>query len=225
MHINSFYFGGVSLKNHLITNNKDLSLVSDEEIIGVIRQGNNGAIEFLINRYKSFVKSKARTYFLVGADKEDIIQEGMIGLFKAIRDFDNKKEISFKSFAELCVTRQMLTAIKTATRQKHKPLNSYISFNKPIYDEDSEKTLGDMLVEDAICDPPEMIISKEQKDGIEYKMEEVLSKFELEVVSLYLNGISYQQIAKITKRQVKAVDNALQRVKKKLEKYLQENNE
>jgi RNA polymerase sporulation-specific sigma factor len=158
---------------------------------------------------------------LIGADREDIIQEGMIGLYKAIRDFNPNKLSSFRAFAELCVTRQIITAIKTATRQKHIPLNSYVSLNKPLYDEDSERTLLDILSGVKISDPEELIISQEEFEDIEDKMGEILSKLEWQVLMAYLGGKSYQEIAKELKRHVKSIDNALQRVKRKLEKYLE----
>jgi RNA polymerase sporulation-specific sigma factor len=158
---------------------------------------------------------------LIGADREDIIQEGMIGLYKAIRDFNPEKLSSFRAFAELCITRQIITAIKTATRQKHIPLNSYISLNKPIYDEDSDRTLLDILSGVKISDPEELIISREEFEDIEGKMGQILSKLEWQVLMSYLGGKSYQEIAKDLKRHVKSIDNALQRVKRKLEKYLE----
>lgn len=194
----------------------------DEEIIRDAKSGDAQALEFLINKYKSFVRAKARTYFLIGADREDIIQEGMIGLYKAIRDFRGDKLSSFRAFAELCITRQIITAIKTATRQKHIPLNSYVSLNKPIFDEESDRTLLDVISEENISDPEEMIINREEFAGIEVKMGEILSSLEWEVLSQYLQGRSYQEIAVELERHVKSIDNALQRVKRKLEKYLEE---
>ncbi len=194
----------------------------DEEIVEIARSGDTRALEYLINKYKSFVRAKARTYFLIGADREDIIQEGMIGLYKAIRDFRMDKLSSFRAFAELCITRQIITAIKTATRQKHIPLNSYVSLNKPIFDEESDRTLMDVISEERIADPEEMIINREEFSGIEAKMSEILSDLEWEVLSSYLQGKSYQEIAEELERHVKSIDNALQRVKRKLEKYLEE---
>lgn len=201
---------------------RNYSAMLDEEIIKDARAGDNKALEYLINKYKSFVRAKARTYFLIGADREDIIQEGMIGLYKAIRDFRGDKFSSFRAFAELCITRQIITAIKTATRQKHIPLNSYVSLNKPIFDEESDRTLLDVISEESISDPEEMIINREEFSGIEDKMGEILSGLEWEVLSLYLQGKSYQEIAEELDRHVKSIDNALQRVKRKLEKYLEE---
>ena len=193
---------------------------SDEEIVAQAKSGNNRAQEYLISKYENFVKAKARSYFLIGADKEDIYQEGMIGLYKAIRDFNPEKSTSFKSFAEICVIRQIITAIKTATRQKHIPLNTYISLNKPIYEEESERTLLDVLAGLKITDPEELMISKEQIDYIEEKISKVLSGLELEVLTSYLDGKSYQEIASDLEKHSKSIDNALQRVKRKLEKCL-----
>ena len=197
--------------------------MEDEEIIIAARSGNDKAFEYLINKYKSFVRAKARAYFLVGADREDIIQEGMIGLYKAIRDFKEDKRSSFKSFAELCITRQIITAVKTATRQKHIPLNSYVSLNKPIYNEESDRTLMDVISNNKVSiNPEEMIISREELAGIEGKLNEILSRLEWKVLSLYLEGKSYNEIAVELNRHVKSVDNALQRVKRKLERYIEE---
>ncbi len=193
----------------------------DEEIVLSAREGNLTSLEYIINKYKNFVRAKARSYFLIGADKEDIVQEGMIGLYKAIRDFRNDKLSSFRAFAELCITRQIITAIKTATRQKHIPLNSYVSLNKPIYDEESDRTLLDILTATKITDPEELIISREELASIEAKIGEILSDLELEVLMSYLQGKSYQEIACDLDRHVKSIDNALQRVKRKLEKYLE----
>ncbi|OGO81721.1 MAG: RNA polymerase factor sigma-70 [Clostridiales bacterium GWC2_40_7] len=197
-------------------------VMADEEIIQSAKDGDVNSLEYLINKYKSFVRAKARTYFLIGADREDIIQEGMIGLYKAIRDFRGDKLSSFRAFAELCITRQIITAIKTATRQKHIPLNSYVSLNKPIFDEESDRTLLDVISEESISDPEEMMINREEFSGIEVKMGEILSGLEWEVLSLYLQGKSYQEVAEELDRHVKSIDNALQRVKRKLEKYLEE---
>ncbi|MBU5455697.1 RNA polymerase sporulation sigma factor SigH [Caproiciproducens sp. MSJ-32] len=193
---------------------------TDEEIVIEAKAGNTRAQEFLISKYENFVKAKSKSYFLIGADKEDIYQEGMIGLYKAIRDFNPEKLTSFKAFAELCITRQIITAIKTATRQKHIPLNTYVSLNKPIYEEESDRTLIDVLSELKITDPEELIIGKEQIKYIENEMSKVLSDLEMEVLQSYLDGKSYQEIASDLDRQAKSIDNALQRVKRKLEKCL-----
>ncbi|MCY6371576.1 RNA polymerase sporulation sigma factor SigH [Clostridium ganghwense] len=201
-------------------NNMELNEILDEEIAIKAKLGNVQAQEYLINKYKNFVKAKAKSYFLIGADKEDIYQEGMIGLYKAIRDFKPDKLSSFKAFAELCVTRQIITAIKTATRQKHIPLNTYISLNKPIYDEESDRTLLDILSAVKVSDPEELVISREEVGKIENEIEDVLSDLELEVLNSYLEGKSYQEIACDLDRHSKSIDNALQRVKRKLEKCL-----
>ncbi|MDD3853215.1 MAG: RNA polymerase sporulation sigma factor SigH [Syntrophomonadaceae bacterium] len=199
--------------------------MTDEEIVELAQIGDQFAVEYLVDKYKNFVRAKARSYFLIGADKEDIIQEGMIGLFKAIRDYKLDKLTSFRAFAELCITRQIITAIKTATRQKHIPLNSYVSLNKPIYDEESDRTLMDILSTTKITNPEEIIISREEFIFIEKKMGEILSSLEWKVLMAYLEGKSYQEIAVELKRHVKSIDNALQRVKRKLEKYLEDRNE
>nr|WP_046495244.1 RNA polymerase sporulation sigma factor SigH [Syntrophomonas zehnderi] len=199
--------------------------MTDEEIVELAQQGDQFAIEYLVDKYKNFVRAKARSYFLIGADREDIIQEGMIGLFKAIRDYNGDKLTSFRAFAELCITRQIITAIKTATRQKHIPLNSYISLNKPVYDEESDRTLMDIITTNKITNPEEIIISREEFVFIEKKMGEILSTLEWKVLMAYLEGKSYQEIAVELKRHVKSIDNALQRVKRKLEKYLEDRSE
>ncbi|WP_322907977.1 RNA polymerase sporulation sigma factor SigH [Paenibacillus campi] len=194
---------------------------SDEDLVEAVRHGDSEALEYLITKYKNFVRAKARSYFLIGADREDIVQEGMIGLYKSIRDFKNDKLSSFKVFAELCITRQIITAIKTATRQKHIPLNSYVSLDKPIYDEDSDRTLLDVICGSPMSDPEELVINKEEFTGLEDKMSEILSELERKVLMLYLDGRSYQEIAIDLCRHVKSIDNALQRVKRKLERYLE----
>nr|WP_229731579.1 RNA polymerase sporulation sigma factor SigH [Bacillus thermotolerans] len=186
-----------------------------------MHKGDSDALDFLIHKYKNFVRAKARSYFLIGADREDIVQEGMIGLYKAIRDYKEDKLTTFKAFAELCITRQIITAIKTATRQKHIPLNSYISLDKPIYDEESDRTLMDVITEAKMLSPEELIISREQFSSIEDKMNELLSDLERKVLALYLDGQSYQEISVELNRHVKSIDNALQRVKRKLERYLE----
>ncbi|APC42801.1 RNA polymerase sporulation sigma factor SigH [Clostridium estertheticum] len=192
----------------------------DEEVVIEAQISNVRAQEYLINKYKNFVKAKAKSYFLIGADKEDIYQEGMIGLYKAIRDFKAERLSSFRAFAEICVTRQIITAIKTATRQKHIPLNTYISLNKPIYDEESDRTLLDVLSGAKITDPEELVISREEVISIQNEIGEVLSELEMEVLMSYLDGKSYQEIACDLDRHAKSIDNALQRVKRKLEKCL-----
>ncbi|WP_233569696.1 RNA polymerase sporulation sigma factor SigH [Planococcus halotolerans] len=195
--------------------------MTDEELVSLVHDGNTEALDFLINKFRHFVRMKARSYFLIGADKEDIIQEGMIGLYKAIRDFRSDKLSSFRAFAELCIIRQIITAIKTATRQKHIPLNSYVSLDKPIYDEESDRTLMDVLTDNGVDDPQQLMINNEEFMYMEEKMGEVLSELEREVLALYLDGQTYQEISEKLERHVKSIDNALQRVKRKLERHLQ----
>ena len=196
--------------------------MTDEQVVVIAQEEQNEfAIDYIVNKYKNFVRAKARSYFLVGADREDIIQEGMIGLYKATRDFKHDKLASFRAFAELCITRQIITAIKSATRQKHAPLNSYISLNKPVYTEDSERTLIEMLSSTKITNPEDLIISQEELNDIERNIGHILSDLEWEVLEGYLDGRSYQEMAEVTDRSVKSIDNALQRVKRKLEKYLE----
>jgi RNA polymerase sporulation-specific sigma factor len=204
----------------LEVNGEEFATKLDEEIVIRAKEGSKAAQEHLISKYENFVKAKAKAYFLIGADREDIYQEGMIGLYKAIRDFKPDKLSSFKAFAELCVTRQIITAIKTATRQKHIPLNTYISLNKPLYEEESDRTLLDILSEAKITDPEEMMISREELNHMEKEISGALSDLEMEVLSSYLDGKSYQEIACDLDRHAKSIDNALQRVKRKLEKCL-----
>ena len=200
----------------------DFAQLEDEAVVDLCHQGNTMAEEYLLNKYKNFVRSKARSYFLIGADHEDIVQEGMIGLYKAIRDFRADRQASFRAFAELCITRQIITAIKTATRQKHIPLNSYVSLNKPIYDEDSDRTLMDVIVEGHATNPEELLISQEDLNSINHHLESMLSDLEREALSAYLDGKSYQEIAAQTGTHAKSIDNALQRVKRKLVRYLEQ---
>ncbi|MEG1441804.1 MAG: RNA polymerase sporulation sigma factor SigH [Oscillospiraceae bacterium] len=192
--------------------------LSDEEVVELSAGGEKNATEYILGKYKNLVRSRAKMYFLAGADKEDLVQEGMIGLFKAIRDFDNTKLASFRGFAELCVKRQIITAIKAATRQKHQPLNSYVSLNKSVYDDDeSERTLVDMLVQHDGMDPEEMFIRREKMEALEVQIEKKLSVLEKTVLSRYLKGMDYQEIALQLNRPPKSIDNALQRIKRKLD--------
>lgn len=215
------------MENGLMTDDEAFAMfadLTDEEVLGRIKDDQDDeAMCYLISKYRNFVRAKARSYFLIGADREDIVQEGMIGLYKAIRDFRNDKQASFRAFAELCVTRQIITAIKTATRQKHIPLNSYVSLNKPIYDEESDRTLLDVLSGVKVTDPEELVISHEEFADIEAKMEDILSELEWKVLMSYLDGKSYQEISRELGRHVKSIDNALQRVKCKLDKYMEAN--
>ena len=201
---------------------RDFDSMTDEQVVILAQETDGPALEYLLNKYKNFVRTKARSYFLIGADHEDIVQEGMIGLYKAIRDYKAERLSSFRAFAELCVTRQIITAIKTATRQKHIPLNSYISLNKPIYEEDSDRTLLDVITEEGLSNPEEMIIDREDLSVIEGKIGQMLSDLEKEVLVRYMEGKSYVEIAGEMHRHVKSIDNALQRIKRKLLKYLEE---
>ena len=198
----------------------------DEELVLMAQNRDDAAQEYLLDKYKSLVRAKSRAYFLIGADSEDIIQEGMIGLYKAVRDYNEEKNASFRSFAELCVNRQMITAIKAATRQKHQPLNSYISLNKPVYEEESEQTYMDFLQSssESLLNPEALLIGQENKSFLEDQMVKNLSSFETRVLVLYLQGRSYFEIANVLDKPEKSIDNALQRVKKKLEKFLEEKN-
>ena len=201
---------------------RDFENMPDEAIVKLAQEADGAALEYLLNKYKNFVRTKARSYFLIGADHEDIVQEGMIGLYKAIRDYREDRLSSFRAFAELCNTRQIITAIKTATRQKHIPLNNYVSLNRPIYDEDSDRTLLDVITEEAPSNPEEMLINREDLSVIEGRIGQMLSDLEKEVLVRYMEGKSYVEISEEMGRHVKSIDNALQRIKRKLLKYLEE---
>lgn len=198
---------------------------TDEMIIGRIHKGDDLALEFLINKYKSIVKKKARTYFLIGADNDDIIQEGMIGLYKAIRDYKDDRQTSFKSFAELCITRQIISAVKASTRQKHVPLNSYISLDKPVFENEDKEYLMERVSSNNSINPEDLLIDKENVMRIEYELDKRLSDLEKEVLALYLDGYSYVRISEKLDKTVKSIDNTIQRIKKKLEQLLKEINE
>ena len=203
--------------------NQGFESMTDEEVVALAQpDGEDAALEYLLNKYKNFVRAKARSYFLIGADHEDIVQEGMIGLYKAIRDYREDRLSSFRAFAELCVTRQIITAIKTATRQKHIPLNSYVSLNRPIFEEDSDRTLLDVITEETPSNPEEMLIDREDLSVIEGRIGSLLSDLEKQVLVRYVEGKSYVEISEEMNRHVKSIDNALQRIKRKLQKYLDE---
>jgi RNA polymerase sporulation-specific sigma factor len=209
--------GGVALRDRW----RSAQECTDDELVLAARHGDDAALAELLTKYRAFARVKARSYFLVGADREDIVQEGMIGLYKAIRDFNPDMQSSFRAFAELCVTRQIITAIKTATRQKHGPLNNYVSFNRPVGgDDDGERVLGDVIPTVAISDPADLVISAERIRALQAHFDEVLSDLETEVLRLYVEGKSYQEIAERLQRHVKSIDNALQRIKRKLEGHL-----
>jgi len=190
---------------------------SDEALITLLRGGDTEAERVLYERYKQTVRSRAHTYFLIGADHEDLVQEGMIGLYKAVCEYDPEKAASFRSFADICITRQILTAIKNATRKKHSPLNTYVSLDMPKYEQDEGQTLFDTMQNLRVIDPEEELIGREEYERIRAYLKENLSPLEQTVLGLYLNGYSYQQIAQHLARPPKSIDNALQRIKHKLE--------
>lgn len=202
-----------------------LTVYTDEEIVTLIREDHDYALDYLMHKYKGLVERKSKSYFLMGAGRDDIIQEGMIGLFKAVRDFKHNTASSFYSFADLCITRQIISAVKAATRQKHIPLNTYVSLNKPVYEEDNGKTvLLDLMPSKSILNPEDLFIGEEGLHIIEGELNEKLSKFEKEVLQYFIEGIGYVEIAKIINKPVKSIDNALQRIKKKLECILKQKN-
>ncbi|MEN3314453.1 MAG: polymerase sporulation-specific sigma factor [Acidimicrobiaceae bacterium] len=195
---------------------------SDDDLVVLFRQGHLEALELLFERYRRFTRAKARSYFLVGADRDDIEQEGLIGLYKAVRDYRPERESSFRAFAELCVTRQIMTAIKSATRHKHQPLNQYVSlsgFRSP--DGYDDRSVEDLLDTHHVPDPADMVVSSEGMDEMRTCMAQMLSQLEVAVLDLYLEGRSYQDIGEALERHPKSIDNALQRIKRKLEAHLQ----
>jgi len=189
----------------------------DRLLVSMANCGNQLAENYIINKYKKIVKMKARTYFLVGADKEDIIQEGMIGLYKAVRSYNDLKLSSFRIFAEICINRQIITAVKMALRQKHKPLNFSVSLNQPIYYENSDRTLLDIVDDVNMNDPMCLFLTKERFRELNINLKKLLSKLEIKVLESYLEGKTYREIASEIKKTVKSVDNAIQRIKSKLE--------
>ena len=195
------------------------------EVLEKAQRGDNDALELIIEHYKGMVRAKSRTYFLIGGDYEDLIQEGMIGLYKAIRDYRKERAASFQVFADLCITRQIHKAIKSATRQKHMPLNSYISLNRIMFENDGDSTLMDVLVDTVVSGPEEQMINEEQYNRMKNRLFELLTDLELQVFRLYLQGETYQEISESISKPVKTIDNALQRVKKKVEKNLLTGNE
>lgn len=188
----------------------------DEEVLRKVKNGCETSMEYLMKKYECIVRKKANTYFLIGSEHDDVVQEGFIGLYKAICDYDQSKRSSFSSFAELCITRQIITSIKSATRQKHMPLNSYVSLYKPAHEDSSERTLLDTLMSSTERDPQDYLLKQEKKSLIKSKLMKALTKLEREVLTLYLQGCSYEEIAAKLKRKEKSIDNALQRVKRKV---------
>jgi RNA polymerase sporulation-specific sigma factor len=202
----------------------DFEALEDNELVEHVRAGQDRALEILLDRYRNFARSKARSYFLAGSDKEDVVQEGMIGLYKAIRDFDLSQETPFRAFAELCISRQILTAIKTANRQKHQPLNSSVSLDAPAYgsEEGGERSLGDNLTTSPLADPVELVISSQEIETLRDSMRASLTDLEGDVLRLYMDGKSYEQIAGTLGNHVKSIDNALQRIKRKLQRHIEQ---
>ena len=199
--------------------------LKDEEIISEIKAGDEKALTYLLNKYKELVNIKVGKYFLIGAEKEDIVQEGMIGLYKAIKNFDKSKQNTFKTFANMCIERQLITAIKTSNRQKHMPLNSYLSLNIAAYDNNEENSveLIDTFNSNSVEDPLETVMKKEYYKQVQDGIEKSLSKFEKQVLDRFINGESYNVIAQKLKAPVKSVDNAIQRIRKKAIKNMFEN--
>jgi RNA polymerase sporulation-specific sigma factor len=202
----------------LICNDASLhySSMPDEEVVALARAGQGRATEYLMAKYRHLVESKARCYFLAGADHEDVVQEGMIGLYKAIRDFRNDRLARFRAFAELCVTRQIITAVKTATRQKHVPLNGYISLHYPAIDSDSEGSLIDCIPDDRVPDPVHWLVDRRDSRTIQNALRHALSDLEARVLEHYLQGKSYREMSQALHVRTKCIDNALQRVKRKV---------
>lgn len=195
---------------------KDLNTLSDEQLVLLSVNGNSEAEEAILQRYKNCVKSKARTYYLIGADNDDIVQEGMIGLYKAVRDFNPDRNITFKTFADVCITRQILTAIRTANRNKHNPLNASISMNAPVFSDDSGTTFMNLIQQSSVSNPEEIFIIDESLKEIQKEISKKLSGFENHVLELYLDGLSYVEISETMNKSIKSIDNALQRIKRKL---------
>ncbi|MFQ3588066.1 MAG: RNA polymerase sporulation sigma factor SigH [Fimbriimonadaceae bacterium] len=198
------------------------SCMQDEEVVHLAKKGNQSAAEYLITRYRPLVENKAKAYFVMGADHDDVIQEGMIGLFKAIRDFREDRLSKFRPFAELCVTRQIITAVKTATRQKHVPLNAYVSLNRSLTGESSDGSLLDVLPDEAVETPESAVMSQKLPQNINEMVRHVLSDLERCVLRCYLDGMSYREMSKELNCHTKSIDNALQRVKRKIGLLLKE---
>lgn len=202
---------------------RDFQELSDEELVKLAKAEDYEALEEIVFRYRNLVNSRANSYFIPGAEKDDIIQEGLIGLYKAVMEFDETKTVYFRTFAAACVKNNILTAVKTAGRKKNSPLNSYISLTKSTYDDEENESLLDIMALGEIQNPESIVIDRENVDGIEYTINKALSKFELKVLLEYLQGKSYNEIANTLDRDVKSIDNAVQRIKKKLENLLDKN--
>jgi len=212
--------GQITERNETASRKINYAELDDETLVSLAQGGDENAEEYLIRKYKDVVRSKAHLYFMVGADSEDIVQEGMIGIFKAIRSYNKAKAASFHTFAEICINRQIITAVKRATRLKHSPLNTSVSLSRPLSDSEPDTTLEETLSSDSNTDPEGLFLLKEEMDFIEGNGAEIFSDLELSVWNEYLKGKSYTQIAEITGKSPKAIDNAIQRTKRKLELYL-----
>ena len=203
-----------------------LTDLEDEDLVARWQSGDGEALDILLQRYRRFARSKARSYFLVGADADDVEQEGLIGLYKAARDYRDDRQASFRAFAELCVTRQVISAIKAATRQKHQPLNRYVSISGVRGSDDpNEGAVEELLDDHRASDPADEVISQEQIQAMRRSMSESLSGLEVDVLRLYVEGKSYQEISCQLGRHVKSIDNALQRIKRKLDHHMQDDDE
>jgi len=204
----------------LIQEEKKYQVLTDEEIVSLAQRGDRRASEYITTKYMPYVRNKSRAYFLVGGEVEDIMQEGLIGLYEAVKDYSADKQAAFKTFMDICVTRQIMTALKAASRQKHIPLNTYISLNKPMYQEETDKSYIEILVTAKQEDPEALLIDEEKTSEINIEIKRSLSDFEYQVLRLYLQGVSYVHIAKVLEKEEKAIDNAIQRIRKKLSRNL-----
>lgn len=202
-----------------------LDELEDDDLVTGVRDGDERCLEMLLFRYRNFARCKARSFFVAGSERDDVVQESMIGLFKAIRDFDLEQATPFRAFAEICISRQILTAIKTANRHKHQPLNSSVSLDAPaVTGDEGYRTLGDNLMASHLFDPAELVISAEEIEALRDSMKENLTELEGQVLSLYMAGKSYEEIAGTLGNHVKSIDNALQRIKRKVQRHMQERN-
>ncbi len=193
----------------------------DEAEVARLAKTDNAALEYVLDGYKNLVRKKAHSYYLIGGDQEDLVQEGMIGLYKAVRDFDGTRQPSFSAFAELCVRRQMMTAIKTANRQKHRPLNSYVPMDPDPAGGGDRDAIGGIPAPGKDSDPAEIVIAREESEDLQDRLASVLSRYERDVLALYVSGMSYRQMAEELGKNEKSVDNAVSRIKNKLEKLME----
>lgn len=216
----SYFIGGLIVPETLdYYETGEFDGLTEEEIVFLAKNKNDSAIEYIVKKYTGFIRLKLKSYFLAGGEHDDVLQEGMIGLYKAVRDFDCDRDVSFRTFAELCITRNIITAVKSSTRKKHSPLNSYISLDKPETDFAYFES-ANFWSKQKVLDPEQIMIERENIEGMEYQIDKVLSSFEAEVLMFHLNGYSYSKIAEVLGKDLKSVDNALQRIKRKVEKLL-----